>query len=111
MSQDCLKTAKKLLEEELFRRSISSSYYAAYSAIKAELVAKGISRTGRAMELYFAENVSATIIPERQLERLSLFNRLDLYVTPARNGYERELIQCRTCGSGDHHFSFDIVAF
>ena len=51
------------------------------------------------MELYFAENVSATIIPERQLEWLPLFDRWDLYVTPAQDGYEREAIQCRTCGS------------
>ncbi len=43
MSEDCLKAAKKLLEEGLFRRSISSSYYAAYSAVTAELVAKGVS--------------------------------------------------------------------
>ena len=43
MSQDCLKAAKKLLDEELFRRSISSSYYAAYAAVTAELVAKGVS--------------------------------------------------------------------
>lgn len=43
MSQDNLKAAKHLLIAELFRRSISSSYYAAYSIITDELVAKGVS--------------------------------------------------------------------
>ena len=43
MSRDCLRSAKRLLEEELFRRSISSSYYAAYCAVTAELVAKGVN--------------------------------------------------------------------
>ena len=43
MSQDCLKSAQKLLDEGLYRRSISSSYYAAYCAITAELVTKSVS--------------------------------------------------------------------
>ena len=43
MSRDCLKAAKRLLDEELFRRSISSSYYAAYSAVTALLVKKGVA--------------------------------------------------------------------
>ena len=42
MSEDCLKAAKQLLRVDLFRRSGSSSYYAAYSAISAELVQKGV---------------------------------------------------------------------
>ena len=63
------------------------------------------------MELYFAENVSAIIIPERQLEILPLFDRWNLYVTPAQDGYKQEAIQCRTRGSGDPHFSWDDVRF
>jgi uncharacterized protein (UPF0332 family) len=43
LSQDCLRAAKKLLEEGLYRRSISSAYYAAYSAVTAGLLAKGVT--------------------------------------------------------------------
>ena len=42
MSGDCLKSAKVLLDQGLFRRSISSSYYAAYSAATGELVKRGV---------------------------------------------------------------------
>ena len=43
MSRDCLKSAKNLFDAGLYRRSISSSYYAAYSAITAHFVAKGVT--------------------------------------------------------------------
>ena len=43
MSADCLRSANKLMQEGLYRRSISSAYYAAYCAITAELVAKGVA--------------------------------------------------------------------
>ena len=42
LSFDCLKAAKKLLDEGLFRRSVSSSYYSAYSAVTSALVAKNV---------------------------------------------------------------------
>ena len=43
MSADCMKSAKVLLDQGLFRRSISSSYYSAYCAITYEFVAKGVN--------------------------------------------------------------------
>ena len=43
MNKDCLRSAKVLLDQGLFRRSISSSYYAAYSAATAEIVRRGIN--------------------------------------------------------------------
>jgi uncharacterized protein (UPF0332 family) len=38
LSDECARAAKRLLADELWRRSISASYYAAYSAITAKLV-------------------------------------------------------------------------
>ena len=43
LSQECIRAAKKLLGEELWRRSINASYCAAYSAITAELVAARVA--------------------------------------------------------------------
>lgn len=43
LSADCLRAAKRLLDEGLLRRSISSAYYAAYSAVTSELVARGLT--------------------------------------------------------------------
>ncbi len=43
MGQDCFEAAKKLVDAKLFRRSISSSYYAAYSAVTSVLVKKGVN--------------------------------------------------------------------
>ena len=42
MSRDSLKSARKLLEEDLLRRSISSSYYGVYSAVTFQLVDKKV---------------------------------------------------------------------
>ena len=43
MSEECLRSANKLMQERLYRRSVSSAYYAAYCAVTAELVVKGVS--------------------------------------------------------------------
>jgi uncharacterized protein (UPF0332 family) len=43
LSSECLRAAKKLLDEGYLRRSVSSAYYAAYSAVTGELVARGIT--------------------------------------------------------------------
>ena len=43
MSQECLHAAKRLLDDGRLRRSISSSYYAAYSAIAGALAAKSVT--------------------------------------------------------------------
>lgn len=43
MSLDCLRSAKVLLDAGLLRRSVSSSYYAAYCAVTSELAARGLS--------------------------------------------------------------------
>ena len=43
MALDCLEAAKKLSDAQLYRRSVSSSYYAAYSAITAVLVKRGVT--------------------------------------------------------------------
>ena len=66
MSADCLRASKKLLDEGLYRRSMSSAYYAAYSAITAELVAKGVT---------FAhgwQNPAHEQLPELVMNRISL---------------------------------------
>ena len=43
MALACLEAAKKLSDARLYRRSVSSSYYAAYSAITATLVKRGVT--------------------------------------------------------------------
>ena len=43
MSAECLRSAQKLMQEKLYRRSVSSAHYAAYCAITAELAAQGVS--------------------------------------------------------------------
>jgi uncharacterized protein (UPF0332 family) len=43
LSVECLRAAKMLLDEGYLRRSVSSAYYAAYSAVTSELVARGIT--------------------------------------------------------------------
>lgn len=42
-SQACLNAAKLLFDQELFRDSISRSYYAAYCAATGDLVARRVS--------------------------------------------------------------------
>jgi uncharacterized protein (UPF0332 family) len=43
LSVECLRAAKRLLDEGYLRRSISSAYYAAYSAATSELVTRGVT--------------------------------------------------------------------
>jgi uncharacterized protein (UPF0332 family) len=43
MSLDCLRAAKRLLDEGYFRSSISRAYYAAYCAATIELVERGFT--------------------------------------------------------------------
>lgn len=42
MSRECLRSAKLLLDQGYLRRSISSAYYCAYSAITGELIARRV---------------------------------------------------------------------
>jgi uncharacterized protein (UPF0332 family) len=43
MSVECLQAAKKLLDEGLLRRSVSSAYYAAYCALAGDLSSRGVT--------------------------------------------------------------------
>lgn len=43
MSVESLRAAKKLLDEGYLRRSVSSAYYAAYSALAGDLVVRGVT--------------------------------------------------------------------
>lgn len=43
LSLECLRAAKLLLDEGCLRRSISSAYYAAYSAVTGDLVTRGVT--------------------------------------------------------------------
>lgn len=43
LSRECLRAAKRLLDAGCYRRSISSSYYAAYSAVTSELAARRVT--------------------------------------------------------------------
>jgi uncharacterized protein (UPF0332 family) len=43
MSLECLRAAERLLIEGYFRRSASSSYYAAYCAVTSDLVNRGLN--------------------------------------------------------------------
>ena len=63
-ANDCLKSAKLLLENDLFENSISMSYYAMYDSLTALLFRTGIK----------CENHSASILLLKKL-----FGRNDLY--------------------------------
>ena len=43
LSSECLRAAKRLLDEEMLRRCVSSAYYSAYSAAAGDLVNQGVT--------------------------------------------------------------------
>ena len=43
MSLECLRAARRLLQEGYLRRSVNSSYYAAYCAVTSELTTRGVT--------------------------------------------------------------------
>lgn len=42
LSRECLRASKRMLDDGMFRRSVSSAYYAAYSAVAGELTRQGV---------------------------------------------------------------------
>lgn len=74
MSLDCLRSAKVLLDAGLPRRSVSSSYYAAYCAVTSVLVARGLSfphgwnnPSHEQLPEFIANNMALPPAPRRQL--------------------------------------------
>ncbi len=105
MSRDCLKAGRKLLEETLYRRSISSSYYAAYSAVTAALVKKGVT---------FAHgwnNPAHDQLPTLVLHRLALprNTRFELNKAIRRLRLERENADYRPQAKLDRNTALDCL--
>jgi uncharacterized protein (UPF0332 family) len=84
-ADDCLKSAKILLKNDLYENSVSMTYYAMYNSLTALLFKIGIK----------CENHSGSIIIFRRL-----FEKEDLYKTISFA--KREDRQAVLCGFGSH---------
>ena len=93
-SSNCFKSAKILLQNNLYDNSVSMSYYAMYNQLTALLFNVGIkceNHTGSIMllkELFEKENLF-NIISNAKKERIDK----DYYVTTEKNGITKEIAQ------------------
>jgi uncharacterized protein (UPF0332 family) len=74
-SADCLRSAKVLLQNELFENSIGMSYYAMYNLLLSLLFKTGIKCENHGasillLQLVYGENVLSTTISDAKKERI-----------------------------------------
>ena len=91
-SANCLKSAKLLLQNNLYENSIGQSYYAMYNILLASLFRVGIKCENHGgsillLKLLFSENDSYTLISDAKKERIDK----QYYVTTEKDEITKEI--------------------